>query len=271
MNRVVLRTAALTLTVAAVLPFAAPAAADTRECFFIGADFVCVNVAPGGEVTPFGGGPGSPLGTWSTFPYDVGETQPLSCFDAQGNPVVAWVLVFYPNDPAQPPVSTNYCQEPALPPPPPTPEEAWRGAPIPAPAVNINPGEEGATGIESWLWGAPAAAVPVSVSVRGYTVSGVAGAAEWRWNMGATEGTANPAPDLEASRPGSPEAPAARYVYETKGAYSVTHRVVWSGSFTVTGWGLDGLVLDAGIIVVESTRPYTVIEIRSVRQTPGDS
>jgi hypothetical protein len=143
--------------------------------------------------------------------------------------------------------------------------------PIPEAAVNINPSELGATGVETWLWGSSAEPVSLSVTVRGYSVSGVAAPTEWRWNMGSSRGTANPPTDLVAISPGSPAHPAAGYTYETKGGYTVTHQVEWSGTFTVSGWGLSGLTLDAGTIVAEATRPYDVVEIRSVRLPPDGS
>jgi hypothetical protein len=160
---------------------------------------------------------------------------------------------------------------PVVPPPPPTPEEAWQAIPIPEPGININPGERGATGIETWLWGSSAEPVSVTVTVRGYTVAGVATPTEWRWNMGSVAGSSNPSPSLRSGRPGSPGDPAARYTYETKGGYTIAHQVEWSGSFTVSGWGLPGLTFDAGAILVESSRTYPVVEIRSVRLPPDGS
>jgi hypothetical protein len=169
-------------------------------------------------------------------------------------------------------VNNLFCEAvtgvPIVPPAPPTPEEAWRAVPIPQPGININPGELGATGVETWLWSSAADPVSVSVTLRGYAVTGVAAPTEWHWNMGAMAGTSNPPPGLRAGRPGSPDQPAVRYTYETKGGYTITHQVEWSGTFTVSGWGLPGLTLDAGAIVVESSRPYQVVEIRSVRLPP---
>ncbi len=270
-----LRTCFLAVVLSAasvVVPLTAPADAQTRECFFIAQRFMCINIAPGGDVTPVADGPGADLGTWSRVAHTANPTgEQTECTDANGNPSTLWILTFYPNDMSQPISTTKYCLEPQVPPPPPTPEEAWSAAAVPEPAINISPSSLGATGIETWLWGASAAGVPVSVSVRGYTVSGVAAPTEWRWSMGATERTSNPPPDLRASVPGSPDQPAARYTYETKGSYTITHHVVWSGTFTVSGWGLAGVALDAGAIIVETSRPYPVAEIRSVRLPSEES
>jgi hypothetical protein len=261
-------------TAAIVLTFAGSLAAQARHCFFIDGKLVCVNVAPGGEVTPENvaapgsDDSGSPLGTWRSLPLSpVDGLWP--CVDANGNPSNWWVLSFFPNDRSQPITNELFCEAesgiPVVPPAPPTPEEAWQAVPIAEPSININPDGLGATGIETWLWGSSADPVSVSVTVRGYTVTGVASPTEWQWNMGSISGTSNPSPALRASTPGSSQAPAGRYTYETKGSYTITHEVTWSGTFTVTGWGLPALPLNAGIIVVESSRPYQVVEIRSVR------
>jgi hypothetical protein len=231
---------------------------------------MCVNIAPGGEVSLVEGGPGSPLGTCKSYIVSSSPGVLVECIDDNGNPSFVRLLSFFPSD-GSTVVTSQFCEEVAVPPPPPTPEEAWRAVPSPEPAISINPVELGATGIETWLWGATAESVSVSVTVRGYTVTGTATPTQWRWNMGGTAGTSNPAPELRAGRPGSAADPAVRYTYETKGTYRLTHEVVWSGSFTVSGWGLAGLTLDAGVIIVTSSRDYPVAEIRSVRLSPAGS
>jgi hypothetical protein len=153
-------------------------------------------------------------------------------------------------DPAAPP------EAPPPPPAPPTVEEIVAATPIPAPEITVNPSGRGLTGLESWLWASNPSTVGTSVSLRGWTVTGSLSIGGWVWETG--DGG-----HYQTDGPGTPQAPAVRHVYETKGTWPVSLEVSWSGSYTVSGYGASYSV--GGLSVGGSdTLDYHVIEVRGV-------
>lgn len=143
---------------------------------------------------------------------------------------------------------------------PPTAAELLGAAPIPEPAILANPGGRGLTGLESRFWAADPGPVSVSVTIRGWNVTGTLTALQWTWTTG--DGSR-----YESPSPGSADHPAANHVYETKDTWPVTLEVTWSGSYTVSGFGTSYTV--AGLATEgTSTLDYEVIEVRGVVDEP---
>jgi hypothetical protein len=146
--------------------------------------------------------------------------------------------------------------QPATPPDPPTWVEIWEAVPVPDPAVNVSPAGNGVTGLETWLWGAPAGGLTVGpLGIGGYSITGTAVASRWEWQVG-------PA-GYGAESPGSQRFPGARHMFETRGDYTIDHIVRWGGTFTVSGFGVS-VTGDPGPHTEEASRAYHVIEIRAV-------
>jgi hypothetical protein len=135
------------------------------------------------------------------------------------------------------------------------------------PEVHISPDPDyhGITGMDTRLWYEGQDRVEATAEIRGYTVTAWAEPARYEWDTD----DARPNRVVAAVRPGSREDPAAIWVYETKGHYTITHRVHWSGGWTFHYH--DPLLEQPDIlasgelptIVVTSTLPYQVDEIRS--------
>ena len=144
--------------------------------------------------------------------------------------------------------------------PPPTSAELLGAAPIPEPAILANPGGRGLTGLESRFWAADPGPVSVSVTIRGWNVTGTLTAQQWTWTTG--DGSR-----YESSSAGSADQPAAKHTYETKDTWPITLEVSWSGSYTVSGFGtsytVTGLATEG-----TSTLDYEVIEVRGVVDEP---
>ncbi len=112
------------------------------------------------------------------------------------------------------------------------------------PAAGCAAGEApGLTGLEMLLWidPPPPPEVSVTVAIRGYTVTTRAHPVRYQWDMrqpGDTESIRNPSPRFTTDGPGTRDAPAARYKWETKGDYRIALSVVWEGSYTFSGFGV---------------------------------
>lgn len=140
--------------------------------------------------------------------------------------------------------------------PPPTPAELVGAVPIPEPAILSNPGGRGLTGLETLFWAADPGPVSVSVTIRGWNVTGTLTAQRWTWTTG--DGGR-----YEASSPGNADDPAARHTYEMKDTWPVALQVGWSGSYTVSGFGTTYTV--TGLATTSaSALDYDVIEVRGV-------
>jgi hypothetical protein len=145
---------------------------------------------------------------------------------------------------------------PPPPPPPPTFDELVAATPIPQPEISTNPASRGLTGLESWFWAANPGTVTASVTLRGWTVSGNLSIGSWVWETG--DGG-----HYETDGPGTPEDPAVRHMYETKGVWPLSLEVSWSGSYTVSGYGAS-FTVDGLSVAGSDTLDYQVIEVRGV-------
>jgi PKD domain len=156
------------------------------------------------------------------------------------------------------PTSPNPPPPPALPQPP-TLGEIWNAAALPAPEIGISPTVHGVTGLETWMWAAnPRTVVSVSVTLDGFTVTGTARLAGYRFDFG------DGAP-VETTTGGSEQQPPARHTYETKGTYTIRVSSVWRGEFVMTGPGITTpLPVDLRTVQLTNTRGYEVVEVRSV-------
>ena len=150
---------------------------------------------------------------------------------------------------------------PALPALPPVPSigEIWRAAlrQIPPPKIGINPRPTGLTGLETWLWYEGPQELAVSAGIGPWTVTGTARVQEVVFEMG--EGRT-----ARANGPGSESAPAARYVYETKGQYRIVATARWGADFVLTGPGLPPRPTPMGVAVLRSSEDYPVQEVRGL-------
>jgi hypothetical protein len=155
------------------------------------------------------------------------------------------------------PPETAPAVEPAPPPAPPTLGEITAVAQrrVVAPTVGISPDLDGLTGLETWFWYQGESEFTVPTSIRGYSVTATMHVARFLWYTGEEL--------LGSPVPGSPTAPAARWVYETKGGYTVYVQAVWEGTWSFTGWGASASG-DLATIRATGSRPYTVNEVRSV-------
>lgn len=234
---------------------------------------LCVNRDDGDEAQPAstgGGSHSSALGRWTSYETDGPEAQIaggiVDCgYEADGvTPVSPLAIEFIDSD-GNSVVFDYRCPSPGgavpVPPAPPGPAEVWGVAPVTEPVIGVNPDNEGLTGLDTWLWGYDSGPVPVSVTLRGYTVTGIARIVRWTWEMGDPQ-----AGFRESSDPGSEEHPAASYTYETKGDYTLVHSTYWRATFTVSGHGLPDIPLDAGAVATSVSRPYDVVEVRGIRQ-----
>ena len=173
-----------------------------------------------------------------------------------------------PGAPTQP-GSGAVTARPEPPPPPPTAAEIWARVPLPAPRFGVNPAINGLTGLDTFLWDPDAGPRTATVTLRGYTAQASAQAVRWTWRMSepgepGPASRSNPNPVVQASTPGSRDTPAATYMYETKGDYTLTATVMWSGTYSYSGNGQPPQTVSLGTTERDSTQPYHVVEIRSV-------
>jgi hypothetical protein len=149
---------------------------------------------------------------------------------------------------------------PIFPPVPPVPTigEIWSVAmrDIPPPGLGVNPPNKGLTGLDTWLWYQGATQVGVSTGIGVWSITGTAylTAVHYETGDGATY-------DAGA---GSPDAPAVRHVYETKGSYQLTVTGRWEADVVLSGPGLPGAAVPIGTAVLRSSYGYPVVEIRAV-------
>ena len=149
----------------------------------------------------------------------------------------------------------------------PVPREIWERVPLPLPEWGLNPSGKGLTGLQTWLWD-PNGGAPVSATVTldGFTATATARPVRWEWRMWERGDTlnVNPHPAVVSTSPGSEERPAGKYMYETNGEYTLTHTVVWAGSYTLSGPGVSETV-DLGTTTTSSSRRYQVSSVRGAR------
>jgi hypothetical protein len=147
--------------------------------------------------------------------------------------------------------------------PPPTAEEVWASVPLPLPGFEMNP-TQGLTGLETLLWTAEPGAVDLILPpVRGYVITAQARPTQYRWVMG--DGDIEVSPSAGTG----PDNPSARHMYDTKGDFTVTLEIVWTGSFTAEGNGAPPQTTSLGSTSRQSAVPYHVIEVRTVLDQPA--
>ncbi len=155
---------------------------------------------------------------------------------------------------------------------------------LPRPDVGVNPGPRGLTGLETYFWYADSSrrgldpvdhdSNPATPTVPGLVVTASAGPFaitgrvaisryQWRITPAKGAGAGRDRATLTSTTPGSPERPAARHVFDTKGRYTLTVETVWAGSYTWTGPGQQGDG-NLGEVPLSQSRDYEVIEIRSM-------
>ena len=138
---------------------------------------------------------------------------------------------------------------------PPTVEEIWERAALPAPTIGVNPNGFGITGLETWLWTDAAQPIQLSVSLAGYTITGTATPVAYAFDTGDSTPTLSTAAGTEAE-------PAARHTYETKGTYTLHVSSVWTAEATLTGPEIPTPIrIDLGTATLTASRDYQVREI----------
>lgn len=250
------------------LVFATPVRAN-QECSWNAAigRLECSNSAPGGSTggdSPSGGGGGGALGFWMIWTNDI-QPEPNACpaDPLTGEAPSRQYLQFIPTgNPLGTVAATNWCPPTVvpIPPPPPTAAEIRGLADAPAPEINLAPASRGVTGVPTRLWGASDAGFTVGpLSLRGWSITGTATPTNWSWSTGTGH-------TLSSSTPGSSDSPAATFVYESKGTFTVETSVSYQGDFTVVGpYGVT-ISASVGSIEVTDSEPYDVIEVRAARE-----
>jgi hypothetical protein len=146
------------------------------------------------------------------------------------------------------------------PPAPPTNEEILEATPIEPAVIRVNPAGRGLTGLASWFWLDDAGVVQTSADLEGWHVEGTARVDRWVWRVGDATYT--------ATRPGSEAEPAVEHTFERLGSVEVSVERSWTGSYTVSGFGIsytvDGLTTQDAAAV-----DYEVIEVRGVLDEGG--
>lgn len=141
-----------------------------------------------------------------------------------------------------------------LPPDPPTVEEVWDSMPIEPAQIRISPSTRGLTGLTSWFWADDPGTLEAGATIRGWGISGSAAVDEWRWDVGEASYTSSSA--------GSEQDPAVEHLYEVKDTYQVSVERTWTGSYTLSGYGVsytvDGLSTEDSAAI-----DYQVVEVVS--------
>lgn len=185
------------------------------------------------------------------------------CSGLEGRQLFLWLIDRATNQV----IDTRYrCPDPTVrsagttfPPVPPAPERVWDQAPLPTPEVRVNPAGDGLTGLATWLWHDQPTTASLALQLDGYNVTLNARAIRFRWRLG--DGT-----DVTTTTPGTAQAPAGTHVYESKGDYTITLDVTWTGTYTFSGPSVDPITVELGERTFTGQRPYHVVEIRGVRQ-----
>ncbi|MDP8931279.1 MAG: hypothetical protein M3O70_22590 [Actinomycetota bacterium] len=155
---------------------------------------------------------------------------------------------------------------------------------LPRPVVDVNPDQRGLTGLETHFWYAdnsasglepvdhdgnpatpPVPGLEVTANAGPYAITGRVAITRYQWRISPARGpgAGRDRATLTSTTPGSPERPAARYLFDTKGRYTLTAETVWAGSYTWTAPGQQGSG-SLGEVPLSASRDYEVIEVRSV-------
>jgi hypothetical protein len=194
-----------------------------------------------------------------TTTVEYGDTPVVFLRNAlTGEQVIApHVICLFPGDPAPDP-----------PPPPPSGSEfveAARAALTTQAALNPRQEIGGLTGLDTWMWCDEPGQVEVGVALRGWIAEATMDPVGFRWAVG---GVASGS--FDASRCGSEDAPAASWMPETKGSYSIVLTSTWAGSWTLSYQGVDAGVFPLGPYdFATAATPYRVGEYRGALTPPG--
>lgn len=162
----------------------------------------------------------------------------------------------------QDPLAVPDAPAPPAAPAPPTNEEILEVTPIEPAVIRVNPSGRGLTGLASWFWLDDPGVVETSADLEGWHVEGTARVDRWVWRVG--DGT------YTTTSAGSEADPAVEHVFERRGSVEVSVERSWTGSYTVSGYGIsytvDGLATEDA-----SSVDYEVIEVRGVLDDDGQS
>lgn len=140
---------------------------------------------------------------------------------------------------------------------PPTIGEIWSRAALPAPTLGLSPVGQGVTGLETWIWATSDETLALSLTIRGYTVTGTARLAGWQFATG--DGTV-----VERAAGGAPNRPALRHAYERIGAYDLGVTARWDATVVVSGPDFAPRPTPIGEALLLATYRYPVTEVRAV-------
>jgi hypothetical protein len=160
--------------------------------------------------------------------------------------------------------------DPQLAPPPPPPTEAEfveaaRKALTVQTSLSPRPEIGGLTGLDTWLWCEDPGTVSIGVSLRGWTAEATMQAVEFSWAVGGTASAR-----FTTSGCGSEPDPAATWMPETKGPYSVMLTSTWAGTWVLSYNGFPGGSFSLGPVEFAApTVPYPVSEYRGRLTSPG--
>ena len=148
--------------------------------------------------------------------------------------------------------ATHAPQPPPLPRPP-TLEEAWNAADVPAPHIVTDPETRGITGLPTHITATSATQLTIAAWVRGYRIAG-------RGTLDHFLVSIDGAPPVTTGT--------ADIVFDTKGDHTIVVAAVWHGRATLTGPDLEHPVSvnDLGVATIGTTRVFAVHEVRSVLQ-----
>ena len=203
-----------------------------------------------------------------TTPY-ISPTDPVStlCPVPNATPPIGWILLVFvidvktstivsttarciPINTTAPTATVGVLRAPTI-------GEVWQRVPIPMPSIGVSPAGEGVTGLPTWLWSAGPDTIAINVQLNGWRVTGTATRTSYSFDPGI-------GPRKVASGAGSLQHPAATFLYETKGPYTVAVSSTWTATVTMTGPGLPTRTTNIGSATLTNSRPYSVVEIRSV-------
>jgi len=146
--------------------------------------------------------------------------------------------------------ATHHPHPPALPRPP-TIEEAWNAANVPAPRILTDPPTRGITGLTTHITPSSPAVLSIAATIRGYTIVGTATLDHF----------------LVAIDGGPPQT-TTDITFTTKGEHTIVIAAIWRGRATLAGPGLDHAISigDIGIAMIGASRRYPLHEVRTALQ-----
>ena len=157
---------------------------------------------------------------------------------------------------------------PTPPPPPPSPAEFVEAArTVLSVQTSLSPRTEigGLTGLDTWLWCEDPGDLQVGVALRGWTATATMQDVQHAWAIGGTASAV-----FNSASCGSEGSPAASWMPEMKGSYSVTLTSTWAGDWTLAYNGLPAGTFPLGPFdFAAPTVPYPVSEYRGRLTSPG--